>query len=107
MTDHHTYGSSTRTAIELVRLVSDRLGVVFTEREGDYRGIHHLADGPDGRIETQPNPITGDDGEDDLCAPEHRGAQNLLLTTAPAPAPTLPTRSDSIDGLAHLNHDSR
>ncbi|MFH9983417.1 hypothetical protein ACH4ND_30220 [Streptomyces sp. NPDC017179] len=32
MTVPHTYGISTHTAGELVRLVSDRLGPVFTER---------------------------------------------------------------------------
>ncbi|KAF3463138.1 hypothetical protein [Streptomyces sp. Tu 3180] len=26
-----------------VRLVSDRLGLIFTERDGDYRGVYHLA----------------------------------------------------------------
>ncbi|WP_158727443.1 hypothetical protein [Streptomyces sp. NRRL S-31] len=39
MTDHHTYGTSTHTAGELVRLVSDRLGLVFTEHDSDYRGV--------------------------------------------------------------------
>lgn len=65
MTDHHIYGTSTHTASELVRLVSDRLGQVFTERDSDYRGVYHLASSPNGRIEIQPNPIPGDDGADD------------------------------------------
>jgi hypothetical protein len=52
MTDHHTYGTCTHSADELVRLVSGRLGLVFTERESDYRGVYHLADSPDGRIES-------------------------------------------------------
>ncbi|WP_420031412.1 hypothetical protein ACN2WE_00380 [Streptomyces sp. cg28] len=43
MTDHHTYGTSTHTAGELVRLVSGRLGLVFTERDSDDRGVYHLA----------------------------------------------------------------
>ncbi|MGW4026386.1 hypothetical protein [Streptomyces sp. NPDC005009] len=57
MTDHHTYGTSTHTAGELVRLVSDRLGLVFTERDSYYRGVYHLAGIPNGRIRIQPNPI--------------------------------------------------
>lgn len=48
MTDHHTYGTSTHTADELVRLVSDRLGLVFTERDSDYRRVYHLASTPTG-----------------------------------------------------------
>lgn len=35
MTDHHAYGTSTHTAGELARLVSDCLGPVFTERDSD------------------------------------------------------------------------
>ncbi|MEV0781295.1 hypothetical protein ACIBLA_37475 [Streptomyces sp. NPDC050433] len=106
MTDHHTYGTSTHTASELVQLVSDRLSLVFTKRESDYRGIYHLADSPDGRIEIQPNPIPGDDGEDDLYAPEHPAAQVLLLTTTPAQDPTLHARLGSIEGLIRLHHES-
>lgn len=106
MTDHHTYGTSTHTASELVRLVSDCFSLVFTERESDYRGIYHLADSPDRRIEIQPNPIPGDNGEDDLYAPEHPVAQALLLTTTPAPDPTLQARLASVEGLIRLNHES-
>ncbi|MFJ4525590.1 hypothetical protein ACIP4Y_32370 [Streptomyces sp. NPDC088810] len=56
MTDHHLYGTSTHTADELARLVGDRLGLVFTERNSDYRGTYYLADTRDSRIEIQPNP---------------------------------------------------
>ncbi|MEU0659469.1 hypothetical protein [Streptomyces lavendulocolor] len=73
MTDHHTYGTSTYTVGELVRLVSDHLGLVFIEHDSFYRGIYHLADCRRGRIGIQPNPIPGDDGddgEDDLYAAE-------------------------------------
>lgn len=38
MTDYDTYGTSTHTSSELVRLVTGHLHVVFTERESDYRG---------------------------------------------------------------------
>jgi hypothetical protein len=39
MSDHHTYGTSTHTAGELVPLVSNRLGLDFTEPDSDYRGV--------------------------------------------------------------------
>ncbi|WP_055692566.1 hypothetical protein [Streptomyces prasinus] len=106
MTDHHTYGTSTHTASELVRLVSDRLGLVFTERESDYRGVYHLADSIDGQIEIQPNRIPGDDGEDDPYALEHPVPQVLVLTITPVPEPALRARLSSIEGLIHLNHES-
>ncbi|MBQ0830853.1 hypothetical protein [Streptomyces tagetis] len=106
MADHHTYGTSTHTASELVRLVSDRLGLVFTERHSDFRGSYHLARIPDGRIEIQPNPIPGDDDEVDLYAPEHAAAQVLLLTTTPTAHPALQAGLDSIEGLTHLNHET-
>jgi hypothetical protein len=106
MTDHHTYGTSTHTAAELVRFVSDRLGLVFTERDSDYRGVYHLGNIPNGRIEIQPNLIPGDDGGEELYAPEHPAAQVLLLTTTPTPVPALPTRLGSIEGLIHLNHET-
>ncbi|MFM9633244.1 MULTISPECIES: hypothetical protein [Streptomyces] len=106
MTDHHTYGTSTHTADELARLVSDRIGLVFTERDSDYRGVYHLGDNPKARIEIQPNPIPGDDGEDDLYAPEHSSAQVLLLTTTSTPDPSLHTRLRSLEGLIHLNHET-
>ncbi|MEW2164480.1 hypothetical protein AB0912_16015 [Streptomyces sp. NPDC007084] len=106
MTDHHTYGTSTHTADELVRLVSDCLGLVFVERDSDYRGVYHLASSPNGRIEIQPNLIPGDDGEDDLYAPEHPTAQVLLLAATPVVEPALQTRLGSIEGLIHLNHET-
>ena len=106
MTDHHTYGTSTHTADELVRLASDRLELAFTERDSDYRGVYHLASGPNERIEIQPNPIPGNDGEDDLYAPEHPSAQVLLLTTTPTPNPAPHARLSSLEGLIHLNHET-
>ncbi|EFL29536.1 predicted protein [Streptomyces viridochromogenes DSM 40736] len=94
------------TAGELVRLVSDCLGQVFTERDSDYRGVYHLASSPNGRIEIQPDSIPGDDGEDDLYTPEHPAAQVLLFTTTPAADPALQARLGSIEGLIHLNHET-
>ncbi|MFC5220448.1 hypothetical protein [Streptomyces coerulescens] len=106
MSDHHTYGTRTHTAGELVRLVSDCLGLVFTERDSDYRGVYHRASSPNGRIEIQPNPIPGDDGEDGLYAPEHPEVQVLLLTTTPTTGPALQARLGSIEGLIHLSHET-
>ncbi|MFF4794883.1 hypothetical protein ACFY2M_35200 [Streptomyces sp. NPDC001276] len=106
MTDHHTYGTSTHTASEPVRLVSDRLGLVFTERDSDYRGVYHLASIPNGRIEIQSNPIPGDDDEDVFYATEHPAAQVLLLATTPTSDPALQARLDSIEALTHLNHET-
>ncbi|MET8565741.1 hypothetical protein ABZV75_36235 [Streptomyces flaveolus] len=106
MTDYHTYGTSTHTAGELVRLVGDRLGLVFTERDSDYRGVYHLAGTSQERIEIQPNAIPGDDEEDDIYAPQHPSVEVLLLTTTPAPNPALQVRLDSIEGLIHLDHET-
>jgi hypothetical protein len=39
MTDHHFYGTSSHTATELVRLVSDLLGPALTACDSDYRGV--------------------------------------------------------------------
>lgn len=106
MTDHHTYGTRSHTADELVRIVSDCLGFEFAERESDYLGIHYLAKSSDARIEVQPNRIPGDEGEDDLYAPEHPTIQALVMTTTAAPDPTLRARLGSIEGLTHLKHES-
>ncbi|WP_338703385.1 hypothetical protein V2W30_39265 [Streptomyces sp. Q6] len=106
MSDHHTYGTSTHTADELARLVGDRLRLVFTERDSYYRGIYHLVGSPNRRIEIQTNLIPGDEGEDDLYAPEHPSAQVLLLTTTPIPDPALRACLDSLEGLIHLHHET-
>ncbi|MGW7051212.1 hypothetical protein [Streptomyces sp. NPDC054887] len=106
MTDHHTYGTSTHAADELVQLVSDCLGLVFTERDSDFRGVYHLAGVPNGRIEIQPNSIPGDDGEDDLYSSEHPAAHMLLLTTTAIPDPALQARLGTIEGLVHLQHEA-
>ncbi|GAA1237155.1 hypothetical protein OHU25_40590 [Streptomyces sp. NBC_00117] len=58
MTDYDTYGTSSHTASELVRLVGGRLGLAFTEHDSYFRGIYHRADSPHGQIEIQPNPIS-------------------------------------------------
>lgn len=105
MTDYDTYGTSTHTASELVRLVNGHLDVVFAERESAHRGVYHLAQGAYGRIEVQPNTIPGDDGQNDLYTPEHPAVRVLLLTT-PAPEPSLHTRLSTIPGLAHLSRAS-
>ncbi|WP_217239850.1 hypothetical protein [Streptomyces sp. AC555_RSS877] len=102
MTDFHTYGTSTHTADELVRLVSDRFGWRFTKRESDYRGVYHLADNLDGRIEIQSNLKPGDDGEDELYVLEHPEARVLLTTATANPDPSLQAHLGGIEGLIHL-----
>ncbi|MFD9793717.1 hypothetical protein ACFWXK_22535 [Streptomyces sp. NPDC059070] len=106
MTDYNTYGTSSHTADELSRLLGARLELVFTEHDSHYRGIYHRADSPDGKIEIQPNPIPGDDGEDDLYAPEHPTSQVLLLTSTPGPTPALRAQLAAVEGLVHLKHES-
>ncbi len=102
MTDFHTYGTSTHTADELVRLVSDRFGWRFTERESDHLGVYHLADNHDGRIEIQPNLIPGDDGEDELYVLEHPEVRVLLTTATANPDPSLQVHLGAVEGLIHL-----
>ncbi len=105
MTDYDTYGTGTHTASELVHLLTSHLGVVFTERESDYRGVYHFAQGAYGRIEIQPNAIPGDDGQDDLYAPEHPAVRVLLLISTPTAGRTLYTRLGTVQGLVHLGRE--
>ncbi|WP_420037752.1 hypothetical protein ACN2WE_40830 [Streptomyces sp. cg28] len=88
-------------------IAGQALGLVFTERDSYYRGIYHRADSSGDKIEIQPNPIPGDDGEEDLYSTEHPTVQLLLLTTTPVPNPALRAQLDSIEGLDHLQHESR
>lgn len=107
MTDHHTYGTLTHTAGELVGAISDRLGLSFRTHDSDYRGVYHLAHLPDGRIEIQPNPIPGDDDEpDDLYDPQYPTFQVLLLLSTPTSNPTLRARLSTIEGLVRLKHET-
>lgn len=106
MTDYDIYGTSSHTADELARLAGSFLGLVFTERESHYRGLYHRADSPDAEIEIQPNPIPGDDGEDDLYVTEHPSVEVLLLTTTSAPNPALRAQMLAIEGVVHLKHQA-
>ncbi|MFD3450598.1 hypothetical protein ACFWVC_00210 [Streptomyces sp. NPDC058691] len=106
MTDYDIYGTSSHTASELVRLASRCLGLVFTERDSYFRGIYHRADSLDAKIEIQPNPIPGDDGESDLYVTEHPAVHVLLLTTTRAPNPALRAQLVAIERLVHLKHES-
>ncbi|MYS92552.1 MULTISPECIES: hypothetical protein [Streptomyces] len=105
MADFDRYGTCTHTAEDLVRLVSACLGVAFTERESDYRGVYHVADLDGVRVEVQPNEIPGDD-EDEPCNAANPECHVLVLTTTPLPDPTLRTRLESVEGLVHLGHES-
>jgi hypothetical protein len=89
MTIYDTYGTSIYTAAKLAHIAADRLGLTFTERESDYRGIYYRADVPPYQIEVQPNVIPADDGQDDLYTPDHPQTQTLLLVTGVHRAPAL------------------
>ncbi|GAA5063278.1 hypothetical protein [Streptomyces similanensis] len=106
MTDYDVYGTSSHTARELARVTGSCLGLVFTEHDSYYRGIYYRADSPDCEIEIQPNPIPGDDGDDDLYVTEHPTLQVLLMTTTPASSPALRAQLVAIEGLVHLKHES-
>ncbi|MEW2398589.1 hypothetical protein [Streptomyces sp. NPDC046862] len=106
MTEYDTYGTNAHTTSELAELVTDLLEVTFTGRESDYRGAYDIAKGTWGRIEIQPNAIPGDDGQDDLYAPDRPSVPVLLLTAIPHPDPALHRRLSSIEGLAHLGHET-
>ncbi|MDQ0748547.1 hypothetical protein QF034_002778 [Streptomyces africanus] len=105
MADYDRYGTRTHAAEDLVRLVRACLGVTFTERESDYRGVYHVADLDGVRVEVQPNEIPGD-GEVEPYDFAHPECHVLVLTTTPLPDPTLRTRLESIEGLVHLGHES-
>ena len=44
MTVYDTYGTSTRTVVELAQLLADQLGLSFVEQDSDYRGVYFIAD---------------------------------------------------------------
>lgn len=103
MTAFDTYGTSAHTARQVANLLTDRLGVVFVERESDYRGIYLLATFNDAtRIQVQPNAIPGDDGNNDLYDEQHPDVAVLLLVTTPGPDPALQNQLSGIEGLARL-----
>ncbi|MEU0649499.1 hypothetical protein [Streptomyces umbrinus] len=106
MTEYTTYGISTHSASELAQIVASSLGLAFVERDSDYLGVYYKADRPDGRVQIQPNLIPGDDGEDDLYAPEHPTVGVLLLTENSAPDPVLQACLESIEGLVRLDRKS-
>ncbi|GAA4294266.1 hypothetical protein GCM10023086_06240 [Streptomyces venetus] len=105
MASYDTYGTSTHTVDDLVRLVSVRLGMTFTERESHFRGVYHLADDHSVRVEVQPNEVPGDD-EDEPFDDAHPECRVLVLTTTTTPGTTLRARLESIEGLLHLRHES-
>ncbi|MFF9806048.1 hypothetical protein ACF1G5_13100 [Streptomyces coeruleorubidus] len=106
MSHHRVYGTSAHTASDLVELVTACLGMAFAERESDYRGVYHVADGGGVRIEIQPNKIPWDCGEEELYDLEHPAAQVLVLTTTRGPDLTLQACLDSIEELMLLSHES-
>ncbi|WP_329393715.1 hypothetical protein OHA45_07095 [Streptomyces lydicus] len=110
MTDYDVYGTHTHTTSELARLLTGHLGLAFTERDSDYRGVYQVAYDARGRIEVQPNALPRDagdqDDQDDLWWPEHPNVQVLLEITTPHRDPTLHRRLGSLTGLVHLHHEA-
>ncbi|MEU6913304.1 hypothetical protein [Streptomyces olindensis] len=102
----HVHGTDAYSADELVSLLGDRLGLVFTERDSHFLGVYHVAAIPGGRVTVQPNAIPGDDGEDDLYAEEHPPDWLLLLTTTSVEDAELPARLDSIEGIVRMDGPS-
>ncbi|MFC9672689.1 hypothetical protein [Streptomyces sp. NPDC056949] len=54
MTDYDTYGTSSHTASQLVRLVGGRLGLAFTEHDSYFRGIYTARTVPTARSRSSP-----------------------------------------------------
>ncbi|MFD8328430.1 hypothetical protein [Streptomyces lydicus] len=107
MTDYDVYGTRTHTTSELARLLTGHLGLAFTERNSDYRGVHQVAYDARRRIEVQPNALPRDaSDQDDLWCPEHPTVQVLLEITTPHPDPILHRRLGSLTGLVHLHHEA-
>jgi len=102
MTVYDTYGTSTRTVVELAQLLADQLGLSFVEQDSDYRGVYFIADAGPYRIEVQPNTIPGDDDQDDLYDPAHPEIQTLLLVTGPDRDNALNANLNSINALVLL-----
>ncbi|MFI1616850.1 hypothetical protein ACH4VT_07670 [Streptomyces lydicus] len=107
MTDYDVYGSRTHTTSELTRLLTGHLGLAFTERDSDYRGVYQVAYDARGRIEVQQNALPRDTGDqDELWWPEHPTVQVFLEITTQHPDPTLHRRLGSLTGLVHLHHEA-
>jgi hypothetical protein len=96
------YGTSTHEPAELGRLIAERLGIRFTERESDYRGIYLAARLGEARIEIQYNAIPGGDDQSDLYADEYPDTPFLVLVSGPDQDGALSSGLATIDGLAIL-----
>jgi hypothetical protein len=108
MTVFQAYGTNAHTAHELSGILSDHLGVDFTERERSYLGCYFLATLADTtRIQIQPNAIPGDDGEDDLYEDEHPDVAVLILVTAPNAVQPYESQLSAVEGLALLRSSRR
>jgi hypothetical protein len=96
------YGTRTHEPGELARMITERLGVRFTERESYYRGIYLVARLGEARIEIQPNTIPGDDDQCDLYTDKRPDTPLLVLVTGPDQDGALSTGLAAIEGLAVL-----
>ena len=96
------YGTNTHEPAELGQLIAELLGVRFTERESDYRGIYLAARLGQARIEIQPNAIPGDDDQPGLYSDAHPDTPVLVLVSGADQDGALGAGLAAIDGLAAL-----
>lgn len=106
METHDTYGTRTYTVAGLARLLADRLGVTFVERDSYYLGVYLVADAGNQRVEIQPNAIPGDGDEDELYDDEHPDIQTFLLVNGPHRDNALTASLHSIEALTALRGNS-
>ncbi|MEU0558235.1 hypothetical protein [Dactylosporangium sp. NPDC006015] len=106
MNIYDIYGANACSAAELARIVADRLGLTFAGHESDYRGICYSAEAPPCQIEVQPNAIPGDDGQNDLYAPDHPCMRTRLLVTGSQRSPGYDARLNALDALQPLERES-
>lgn len=96
------FGTSSHEPAQLGQLIGEKVGVRFTGRESDYRGIYLLARFGTARIEIQPNAIPGDGDTADLYADGHPGVSVLVLVDGPDQDGRLSAGIAAIDGLVLL-----
>lgn len=98
------YGTSTHGPRALAQLISERLGVAFSERDSYFRGTYLTAQAGQARIEVQSNAIPGDGDQTDLYADDYPDVSVLVLCAGADLDHSLNTTLESIAGLAPLEH---
>lgn len=107
---YDSYGSPDPDAKRVSELIAAALGVTFTTRVSDDRGVFFVASGPSGEeIEVERNEAEDEDGAF-LKKPEYPGSQTLILAwhkaadeaEAAAVLGQLRDRIETVDGLTFL-----